>query len=157
MVAGSLAGAAARRREQGVHLRVLEVQQRALRRLFDRKGGELGAPGQVLGTSRPDEASEGVYRREPLVARGHRAVPLVFQVRQEATNDVWREMFNFELIDLVAQLLRREWQQQNQGVPVARLRIPGQVEIRDDVLQEKASYPRSHEMLVAHDWASTPT
>jgi hypothetical protein len=61
-------------------------------------------------------------------------VSLVFQVRQEATNDVWREMFNFELIDLLAQLLRREWQQQRHGVSVARLRIPGQVEIRDEVL-----------------------
>jgi hypothetical protein len=84
-------------------------------------------------------------------------VSLVLQVRQEATNDVWREMFNFELIDLLAQLLSREWQQQGHGVSVARLRIPGQVEIRDDVLQEKASYPRSHEMFVAHDWTSTPT
>src|SRR5712692_1596810 len=103
MVAGSLARAAVRRREQGIHLRFLEVRQRALRRLLERNGGELGAPGQVLWTSRPDEASERVYRREPLVARGHRAVPLAFQVRQEATNDVWRETFNFELIDLVAQ------------------------------------------------------
>jgi len=77
-------------------------------------------------------------------------VPLDFEVRQEATNDVWSETFNFELIDLVAQLLRREWQQQGHGVAVARLRIPGQVEIRDDVLQEKASYPRGKEILVAH-------
>jgi hypothetical protein len=50
----------------------------------------------------------------------------------------------------VAQPLRREWQQQRHGVAVARLRIPGQVEIRDDVLQEKASYPRGNEILVAH-------
>src|SRR5437879_6279691 len=99
MVAGSLARVAARRREQGVHLRFLEVRQRALRHLLDRNRGELGAPGQVLGTSHPDEASEGMYRREPLVARGHRAVPLVFQVCEEAADDVWREMFNLELID----------------------------------------------------------
>jgi hypothetical protein len=104
----------------------------------------------VLGTSRPDEASEGVYRREPLVARGHRAVPLGFQVRQEATNDVWREMFNLKLINRLALLLGREWQQQGHGVAVARLRISGQVEIRDDVLQEKASYPQGHEILVGH-------
>jgi hypothetical protein len=84
-------------------------------------------------------------------------VPLDFEVRQEATNDVWSDTFNFELIDLVAQLLSREWKQQGQGVPVARLRIPGQVEIRDEVLQEKASYPRSNEMLIAHDWTSTLT
>jgi hypothetical protein len=84
-------------------------------------------------------------------------VPLDFEVRQEATNDVWSETFNFELIDLVAQLLRREWQQQRHGVSVARLRIPGQVEIRDDVLQEKAPYPRGHEILAGHGWTSAPT
>ena len=111
----------------------------------------------MLGTARPDEASEGVYRREPLVARRHRAVPLVFEVRQEATNDVWREMFDLELIDRVASLLGRERQQQGHGVAVARLRIPGQVEIRDDVLEEKAPYPGRDEILVGHGWTSTPT
>jgi hypothetical protein len=78
-------------------------------------------------------------------------------VRQEATNDVWREMFNLKLINRLALLLGREWQQQGHGVAVARLRISGQVEIRDAVLQEKASYPRGNEILAGHGWTSIPT
>jgi hypothetical protein len=46
--AGSLARAAVRRSAQGVHLRFLEVRQRARRRLPERSGGKLGAPGKVL-------------------------------------------------------------------------------------------------------------
>jgi hypothetical protein len=84
-------------------------------------------------------------------------VPLVFQMRQEATNDVWREIFHLELINRLALLLGRERQQQGHGVAVARLRISGQVQIRDDVLQQKAPYPRGNEILVAHGWPSTPT
>jgi hypothetical protein len=108
----------------------------------------------MLGTSRTDEASESVNRREPVVTGGYRAVPLVFHVRQEATHDVWSEVFNLHLVAGLTLPLGRERKQQGQDVPVARLRIAGQVQIRDDVFEEKSPDPSGDEILAAHGWTS---
>jgi len=53
----------------------------------------------MLGTARTHEASEGMYRREALVARRDTAVALAFEVGQEAANDLGRKVLDLQLID----------------------------------------------------------
>ena len=75
---------------------------------------------------------------------------LVFEVRQEETNDLWRKALDLQLIDRLAALLGRKRKEQGQGIAVAGLRVARQVQLGDDVLEEEAPYPDRDQILVDH-------
>ena len=65
---------------------------------------------------------------------------LVFDVNQEPTNNVRRQVLHLQLIHCLTELFGRMRQEQGQGVAVAGLRVARQVEVPDEMLEKMDWY-----------------
>ena len=75
---------------------------------------------------------------------------LDFQVLQELSNVIGREIFDSQLVDRLAKTAGGKRQEQAERVAVALLRVPGEVPLSDEVLQQEASHPRAEQGCVGH-------
>ena len=78
---------------------------------------------------------------EPLVAGADGASTALFQVIEEATQHVARQVEDIELVDGLLLLCAGIWQQKSECVSIASLRVPAQVAFRNQVIEKKALHP----------------
>ena len=92
MVPTALGRRQVRRREQGIHLRLLQVRDQRPRSLLERHRPHLPAPLDQLRRVQADEPGQGMDRGQPLVPGGDPASPLLLQVAQELSHTVGRHV-----------------------------------------------------------------
>src|SRR5512135_2045101 len=88
--------------------------------------------------------------RQALIARRDAASTLDFQVLQKLSNVIGREILDFQLVDRLAKTAGGKRQEQTQRIAVALLRVPGEVPLSHEVLQQEASHPRAEQGCVGH-------
>ena len=80
-----------------------------------------------------DESGEGADCRQALIAGGHRAAALDFEIGEELKHARGSKVAYREAVDRLAGLVTDERQQQGEGVPVALLRVGGEIALGDDM------------------------
>jgi len=108
VVATPLRGATVGGREQGIHLRFVEVGDRSLSGSFEGDGPNLSAPFDTLGTMLPDEMSQPMDHRQSLVAGCHAAAARLLQALKERSHAVGGEVIKVELINRFMDFARDE-------------------------------------------------
>ena len=94
---------------------------------------DIGAPLQKRRIATGDESGEGADCRQALIAGGHGAAALGFQIGEELKHARRRKVAHREAIDRLADLGADERQQQREGVAVALLRVGGEIALGDDM------------------------
>ena len=69
-----------RRRQQGVHFRLLQVAHQGLGRFLERDGADFRAPRDVLRAAHADEVRQGADGRQSLVVRRRATAPFLAQL-----------------------------------------------------------------------------
>jgi hypothetical protein len=82
MISATLGHVRIRGRQQGVHLRFLEVAQQRPDRFLERDGTDLPAPLDLFRVVFTDEECQGMNRRQTLIARPHTTASPLFQFAQ---------------------------------------------------------------------------
>jgi hypothetical protein len=117
---------------------------------FERNGADLTAPGNVLGAVLSHEASQGMDRRQPLVAGVNPALPRLFQIGQEEAHQVRRYINYGQSVHGLVQLPGHERNQQRKGIAVTALRVACQIALGDKVFEQKTPHPRPQQRQVIH-------
>lgn len=85
--------------QDSVHLRLIQVRQFVPGEPLERQRAYLCTPCDVFGAALTDKASHRMDCGEPLVARADGASTVLFQVIEETTQNIARQMEDLELID----------------------------------------------------------
>jgi hypothetical protein len=65
----------------------------------------------------------------------------LFQILQEESNQVRRNIDHCELVDFFSRISGNEWKQQAKRVPVTPLRVSGQISFAHQILKKKTPDP----------------
>lgn len=99
MIAHPLFRAAIGSSQESVHLRLIHVRQFVPGEPLERERPYLSTPCNVFRTALTDKASHRMESGEPLVARADGASTVLFQVIEETTENIARQVEDLELID----------------------------------------------------------
>jgi hypothetical protein len=94
-----------------------------------------------------------VDRRQTLVPGSHAALPLLFELLEEAPNVIGGQGLDFETVDGLTGAAGSERQQKGERVAIAPLRVAGEVSLADEVLEQVPADPRT-EQCVSHGRSS---
>ena len=136
--------------EQRLHLGLAEPADRLRGGLLQGDGTDIGAPLQKRRVATGDESGEGADGRQALIAGGHGAAALGFQIGEKLKHARGCQVAQREAVDRLAGLGADERQQQGEGVPVALLRVGGEVALGDDVFGQEAAQPRAECLGITH-------
>src|SRR5215831_3758170 len=145
-----------RRRQQGVHFRLLQVAHQRLGRFLERDGTDFRAPRDVLRAAHADEVRQGADGRQTLVAGRRAAAPFLAQLAQEGPNPGGREVLDLEPVNPLAGAAGGKGQEQPQGVAVAPLGVGREVALGDEVLEQEAPDPRPEPGVLSHGYPPFP-
>ena len=113
--------------EQRLHLILAEVSDLMRRRLLRGNRTDTGAPLDMGVVAAGDEAGEGADRREALVAGLRGTAAALLDMLQELPYAPGREVLHRQSLDRLAGPGADERQQEGECVPVALLRVTGEV------------------------------
>jgi hypothetical protein len=88
--------------------------------------------------------------REPLIACRHAAPAGVLQPLQELPHVLSSDMIHVELIYFLVGFAGNERDEQSQGIAVTVLRIPRQIALTYQMLEEKPPHPRTGSGGISH-------
>jgi hypothetical protein len=98
-----------------------------------------------------NEPGECVKAAEALVAGGVATLALLFQMRQELSDQLARQVGDAQAVDGLLQLPCDEGKKQCEHVSVTALGVDREVAFVDEMLEEKSPYPGSEQTRVGHD------
>ena len=150
VIAAPLLSRPIRRRQERVDLRLIEITQCPTVIPFERHGPDLAAPRNQLRAPLADKGPERVDRCQPLIARPHAAPAIFLDMIEELSNNVGRDVGDRQTIDSGLLHVNRKWDQQPERVPIAALRVRGEIALPDHVLQEETPYPWAEHLSVTH-------
>ena len=136
--------------KQGLHLRFAEPADRLRRGLLHGNRADIAAPLQVAGIATGDEACEGANRSQALIAGLHGAAAVFLDMGEELQHAPGREVVHRKPVDRLAGLGAHERQQESEGVPIALLRVPGEVALGDNVFGQEAPQPGAECTRITH-------
>ena len=108
------------------------------------------------GIAARDEACERPDCRQALIARVGATASLIFEMTEEPTDQLGREVRDGQPIVLFAKLSAGERDQQLEGVAVALAGVAREIPLGHDVLLEKASDPGAQQGIGGHSSLSAP-
>ena len=141
MIAPPLLGAAVGSREDSIHLWLVHIGEFVPCESLEWDGAYLAAPGDMFGAAFGDEARHRVNGRETLVAGADGASSALFEMIEEATQHVARQVEDIETIHRLVLLGGGIGHQQRERVAIASLRVPAQVAFLDQMIEEESLDP----------------
>jgi hypothetical protein len=150
VVATPLRGATVGCREQGIHLRLVEVGNWSLSGSFEGNRPKLSAPFDTLGTTLADEMGQHMDHGQSLVARRHAAAARLLQALKELSHTFSADVIEVELINRFMDFAGDEGDKEGQRIAVAALRVACQVAFAHQMLKEKAPDPGAELRRVTH-------
>jgi hypothetical protein len=121
--------------EERIHFRLLQIGNLCSCSFLEWDGANLSAPLNVFGAVLSDEVCERMKRGESLISRRHAAAACLFQIAKKAPHKFCRHIHHSKLVDLFAEVLTDEWDQQAEHVAITPLRITSQVAFTHEMLK----------------------
>jgi hypothetical protein len=95
----------------------------------------------MFGTAFSNESSHRVYRRKPLVSRTDGATADLFDVIEEASQYISRQIEYIEAVDVCLTLAGSVRKEKGECVAIASLRVSAEVAFRNQMIKKKAFHP----------------
>jgi hypothetical protein len=143
IIPAALGSAAVGRLQQRIQFVLFQVGDQLARGFLERDGLNLPAPMEVFWAVQTYEACQGTNGGKTLISRIDSTAARFFHILKESSRAVRREILHLEPIDPSAGTASDERQELLQGVTIAFLRIPGEVSLDNEVLQQEPADPRA--------------
>ena len=150
VVPTTLGSATVGRLQQRIQFVLFQVPDQWAGDFLRRDGLNLPAPFQVFRAVLTDETRQGVDRRETLISRGGPTAASFLQILKERSGAGWRNILHAEPLDPSVGSASDERQKLLQRIPVACLRIAGEIPFGNEVLQQEPADPGAKQIGVRH-------
>src|SRR3972149_985554 len=136
--------------QQRIQFVCLQVAHKWMRPFLRCDALNLTAPFQVFWAMRADESYQRMDRRKTLISRGDPTAATFFQILKESSGACWRDVFHVELVDPSVSDASNKRQELLQRIPIALLRIAGEIPLANEILQQKPADPGAQQIGVNH-------